>query len=71
MSVVYLASREEMQIPFDKEGGIKGLCLFDGFDENTGKKYYFIPKFTEKEIEVMNGKLAQLNIKAKIEKSEK
>lgn len=71
MSVVYLAPREEISIPLDTEGFVKGLCLFDSFDEHTWKKQYFIPKFAEKEIEVMNRKLEQLDIPAKIEKSEK
>lgn len=71
MNVIYLAQRPEIQTPFDKEGFIKGLYLFDSFDENTGEKYYFIPKFAEKEIEVTNKKLEQLGISAKIEKSEK
>jgi hypothetical protein len=71
MNVVYTAPREEIETTFDKEGFIKGLYLFDSFDENTGEKYYFIPKFAEKEIEVTNKKLEQLGISAKIEKSEK
>lgn len=71
MSVVYLAPRAEILTPFDSEWYIKGLCLFESFDENTGKKQYFIPKFAEKEIEVTNKKLEQLGISAKIEKSEK
>lgn len=71
MNVVYIAPRTELLIKFDKEEYIKGLCLFDSFDENTGEKYYFIPKFAEKEREIMNKKLAQLGIWAKIEKSEK
>lgn len=71
MNVIYLAQRPEIQTPFDKEGFIKGLYLFDSFDENTGEKYYFVPKFAEKEIQVTNKKLEQLGISAKIEKSEK
>lgn len=71
MSVVYTAPREGIETIFDKNSFTNGLCLFDSFDENTGEKYYFIPKFAEKEIEVTNKKLEQLGISAKIEKSEK
>ena len=68
MSVVYTAPREGIETIFDKNSFTNGLCLFDSFDENTGEKYYFIPKFAEKEIEVTNKKLEQLGISAKIEK---
>jgi len=71
MSVCYVAQRASIQTAFDIEGFIKGLCLFESFDENTGKKYYFIPKFAEKEIEAMNKKLEILGIQATIEKTEK
>ena len=71
MSVVYTAPREGIETIFNKNSFTNGLCLFDSFDENTGEKYYFIPKFAEKEIEVTNKKLEQLGISAKIEKSEK
>lgn len=71
MSVTYLAPRAEISTPFDTEWFIKGLCLFNEFNEETGEEHYFIPKFAEKEIEVTNKNLEQLGISAKIEKSEK
>jgi len=71
MSVIYLAQRPEIKAPFDTEGFINGLCLFDGFDEKTGKRYYFIPRFAEKEQESINKKLKKLGIKAEIKKTEK
>ena len=71
MSVVYTAPRQEIEVIFDKDSFSNGLCLFDSFDENTGEKYYFIPKFAEKDIEATNKKLEQLGISAKIEKTEK
>jgi len=71
ISVCYLAQRANIQTAFDTEGCIKGLCLFESFDENTGKTYYFIPKFAEKEIESTNKKLEILGIQATIEKTEK
>lgn len=71
MSVCYMAPRQEMNIPFNAEWFLTWLCLFDGFNEETGEKYFFIPKFPEKEIETMNKKCEILGIQAKIEKSEK
>jgi hypothetical protein len=71
MNIIYLAQRPEITTPFDKEGYIKGICLFDSFDEEKGKTYYFIPKFAEKDIGTTNKKLEQLGISARIEKSEK
>lgn len=71
MSIAYIASRKEMEIPCDPEGCIKGLCLFDSFDETTGSTYYFLPKFAEKEIGKVNVVLEKIGIPAKIEKSEK
>jgi len=71
MSVVYIAAREKMNIPFDHEAFINGLCLFEGFNETTGEKNYFIPKFAEKELDPINKKLEALGSKAKIEKTDK
>lgn len=71
MSITYIAPRKEMEISFDPEGCIKGLCLFDSFDETTGNTYYFLPKFAEKEIGKMNVVLERIGIPAKIEKSER
>lgn len=71
MSVVYIVPREETKLPFDEEECINGLCLFEGFNETTGEKNYFIPKFTEKEIEPINEKLQALGIKAQIKKTDK
>jgi len=71
MSVCYITPRANIQTTFDTEGFIKGLCLFESFDENTGKKYYFIPKFAEKDVEATNKKLEILGIQATIEKTEK
>lgn len=71
MSVVYIASRAEIEIPFDREGFVKGLCLFESFDESTGKIYYFIPKFAEKGIGPINEIFEKIGIQTKIEKTEK
>ena len=71
MSVVYIVPREAMKIPFDHEGFINGLCLFDSFDESTGKTYYFIPKFAEKELEITNKNIQEIWIQAEIKKTEK
>lgn len=71
MSVIYIAPRAEMKVPFDAEGFINGLCLFEGFDEATGQRYYFIPKFAEKEQEATNTTLQKLGIHAEIKKTER
>lgn len=71
MNICYIAPRKEITIPFDNEGFIKGLCLFDAFNEESGEIYYFIPKFAEKEIGPMNEKLKKLGIQDRIEKTEK
>jgi len=71
MNVVYIAARKETIYPFNKKVFNKGLELFEVFDENTWKKYYFIPKFAEKEITPTNKILQTLGIKAQIEKTEK
>ncbi len=71
MSVCYIAPRKEILTPFDKEGFIKGLCLFESFDEETGKSYYFLPKFAEKDIGPTNARLQQIGIQASIGKTEK
>lgn len=71
MSVCYSTAKKEMNIPFDAEWFIRWLCLFDAFNEENGKKYFFVPKFPEKEIEATNKKLELLGIQAAIEKTEK
>ena len=70
MSVIYLAPRAEIKEAFDTEGFINGLCLFDGFDETTGKRYYFIPKFVEKDLGIVNKELQVFGIKAEIKKTD-
>lgn len=71
MNIVYITPRKEMDIPFDNEGCINGLCLFDSFDESTGKTYYFIPKFAEKELEITNKNIQGVGVQAEIKKTEK
>lgn len=71
MNVCYIAQRKQIMLPLDTEGFMSGLYLFDGFDETTGKKYHFIPKFSEEEKESFNKKCTTLKIPAAIEKSEK
>ncbi|MEI7919867.1 MAG: hypothetical protein WCH65_07005 [bacterium] len=47
------------------------MCLFDGFDETSGKKYFFIPKFAEKNLESINNICKKLGIQTQIKKTEK
>ena len=71
MNVVYLIDREITIPKISQEAVINALCLFDSFDENTGKKYYFIPKFQEKNLATTNSILEKLNIPANIQKTDK
>lgn len=71
MSVCYVAPRTEIQTSLNTEWFVKWLWLFEGFDESTGKKYYFIPKFAEKDIGPINEILEKIGIQTQIEKTEK
>ena len=71
MSVVYVAPRKEIITPFDHEAFTNWMCLFDGFDETSGKKYFFIPKFAEKNLESINNICKKLGIQTQIKKTEK
>ena len=71
MSVCYVAPRAEIQTSLDTVWVMRWLCLFDSFNESTGQKYYFLPKFAEKNIESTNEIFTKIGIQTKIEKSEK
>jgi len=47
------------------------LKLFEGFDEETGNKYYFLYKFKESELELLNKNLNKLDVKTEVKKTEK
>jgi hypothetical protein len=49
----------------------KALGLFDGFDESTGNKYYFIPAMSDKELEIKKQILEKFNIDCVLEKTDK
>jgi hypothetical protein len=44
----------------DVESMESALKLFDGFDENTGEKYYFLYKFGENKMNELQEKLIKL-----------
>lgn len=55
----------------DVESMESALKLFDGFDENTGEKYYFLYKFGENKMNELQEKLVKLWSKIQLEKTEK
>ncbi|HMS90914.1 MAG TPA: hypothetical protein PKC87_01735 [Candidatus Absconditabacterales bacterium] len=73
MSVVYIKntgfSIQNTQVEGDKLNG--ALRLFQGFNEETGKKYYFIPGLGEAQQEEKNNLLKKIGTKYSIEKTGK
>lgn len=47
------------------------LRIFQGFDEESGEKYFFLPGFSEKELAVKNEILKKLGSKVVLKKTEK
>ncbi len=71
MNVVYIKNKT-WEVIHDKLSGInKALKLFQWFDEETGKKYYFIPGMGEREQEEKNTILKKLWTRFIIEKTTK
>jgi hypothetical protein len=72
MNVFFVIKRDKSpEIELDKDLFGSALWLFAGFDENTGNKYFFIPKMKDGEVEIVNKKLEILAIGLKLIKSEK
>lgn len=55
----------------DVESMESALKLFDGFDENTGEKYYFLYKFGENKMNELQEKLIKLWSEIQLKKTEK
>ncbi|MFZ2151310.1 MAG: hypothetical protein WAZ12_01540 [Candidatus Absconditicoccaceae bacterium] len=72
MNIFYVNKRESLiENNLDLDGFLAAVVLFSGFDENTGNKYFFIPRMKEVELEPLNIKLEKLGIDIKLEKNEK
>lgn len=71
MQIFYRADRKIITSLFDREACTKALLLFNGFNEETGKKYYFIPKFSSKDKEQINQNMQALSLNLEIEKTDK
>ena len=69
MSIIYIKKNSYSNKILDHEAVIHAFCLFESFDENTGQKYYFIPKFQEKNLGNTNIILEKLNIPITIQKT--
>lgn len=72
MNIFYVNKRESLiEKHLDLDWLIEAFGLFSGFDENTWKKYFFIPRMKEVELEILNTRLEKLWIDIKLEKNEK
>lgn len=55
---------EELEnIELNLESVEHALKLFDWFDENTGHKYYFLAKYSENKVDILNDKLKNYDLK--------
>lgn len=72
MNVFFVIKRKKISgIELDKNLFGLALWLFSGFDENTGDKYFFVPRIKDSEVDIVNKKLEKLGIDCKLIKSEK
>ncbi|MCF7835161.1 hypothetical protein K9M48_03855 [Candidatus Gracilibacteria bacterium] len=72
MNVFWIKKRKPfIENKLDEDGFESAFGLFNGFDENTGKKYFFIPKIKESEFEILKKKLHKLAVDINLEKNEK
>ncbi len=72
MNVFFIIKRKKISgIELDKNLFGLALWLFSGFDENTGDKYFFVPRIKDSEVDIINKKLEKLGIDWKLIKSEK
>ncbi len=73
MSVVYMKNLEcrIKNVKFNKKTFLESTTIFQGFDEETGKKYGFIPNLAEKEVKEKNVIFKKLGIPQNIQKTAK
>jgi len=72
MSVFYIAQRtEQIKENLNKNSFINALNIFNGFNEETGETYAFLPKFPHKELDKTNEILNKLWINIQLKNTEK
>jgi len=72
MNVFYFTKRETLvQEHLNQDWFTGAFGLFSGFDENSWKKYFFIPRMKESELKPLNENLDKLLIDIWLEKSDK
>jgi hypothetical protein len=61
MSVFCVVDREKnVSDKLDVDSFFSALSIFQGFDEETGKKYCFVPKFSPNNVDSTNQKLEKM-----------
>ncbi len=79
MNIFYVIKRKNLPIGqtglvenhLDQDWFLSAFGLFNGFDENTWNKYFFIPRMREIEMRELNKKLEKLWMDLRLEKSDK
>ena len=72
MNVFYFTKRETLvEEHLNQDWFASAFGLFSGFDENSWKKYFFIPRMKESELKPLNENLDKLLIDIWLEKSDK
>lgn len=69
--MVWEKDEELNNLELDIKSVESALKLFEGFDEETGNKYYFLYKFKESELELLNKNLNKLDVKTEVKKTGK
>ncbi len=69
--MIWEKDEELNNLELDLKSVESALKLFEGFDEETGNKYYFLYKFKESELEILNKNLSKLGVKTEAKKTEK
>lgn len=67
MNVLFLKDNILENINLDFASFEYGLCFFEWFDEETGKRYSFLPKFAIWNIEQLNNNLKKIDSKIRFE----
>lgn len=68
MEVFYYKEKKEEIFPLDKNAFIQSTRLFNGFNEETGEKYFFLYKYSENDMNKIKNILNKLNIDLSIQK---
>lgn len=68
MEVFYCKEKKEEKITLNKNAFIQSSRLFNWFNENIGKKYFFFYKYSEKDMNNTKNILNKLNIDLSIQK---